>query len=105
MRAVFLAVVLTVVAAGVGEAADDRSRLPLPVRPCAVCHGHDGISGLPGIPNLAGQKVEYLVKQITNLHLSANTLLGRGSALDEGPPMLHQKLWSEHREKIGRAHV
>lgn len=98
MRVVFLAAVLTVATTFAGEAADDRSRLPLPVRPCAVCHGNGGISELPGIPNLAGQKVEYLVKQITHLHLSANTLLGRGSARGEGPPTLHQKLWSEHRE-------
>lgn len=98
MKTVLLAAVLTVVVANAGEAADDRSRLPLPVRPCAVCHSNDGISEVPGIPNLAGQKVEYLVKQITHLHLSANVLLGRGSSRDEGPPTFHQKLWSEHRE-------
>ncbi|MBM3732818.1 MAG: hypothetical protein FJW24_05010 [Acidimicrobiia bacterium] len=79
MKSALLAAILTVVAASAGGAADERSRLPLPVRPCAVCHGNDGISELPGIPNLAGQKADYLTKQITHLHLSASALLGLGT--------------------------
>jgi len=31
---------------------------------CASCHGADGISAVGLYPNLAGQKVEYLVKQL-----------------------------------------
>ena len=31
---------------------------------CAGCHGADGISANPLWPNLAGQKVAYLVKQL-----------------------------------------
>lgn len=31
---------------------------------CAACHGQNGISIAPIYPNLAGQKEEYLVKQI-----------------------------------------
>ena len=31
---------------------------------CASCHGIDGISAVGLYPNLAGQKVEYLVKQL-----------------------------------------
>ncbi len=31
---------------------------------CASCHGIDGISSEGLYPNLAGQKVEYLVKQL-----------------------------------------
>ncbi|QKH34601.1 cytochrome c [Achromobacter pestifer] len=31
---------------------------------CASCHGADGISAVGLYPNLAGQKAEYLVKQL-----------------------------------------
>jgi cytochrome c553 len=93
-----MALVLAVAAGSAGEAAEDRSRLPLPVRPCAVCHGNQGISELPGIPNLAGQKAAYLAKQITKMHLSARALLGLGAGRLEGPPTSHASLWTEHRE-------
>jgi cytochrome c553 len=90
--------VLAVAAAAPAGAADDRSQLPLPVRPCAVCHGNDGISELPGIPHLAGQKVDYLVKQTWQMHLSASALGGHGAGQPEGLPPLHATRWTEHRE-------
>lgn len=31
---------------------------------CAACHGAAGISAIPMYPNLAGQKEQYLVKQL-----------------------------------------
>ena len=31
---------------------------------CARCHGVDGYSKIPGIPNLAGQQKDYLIKQL-----------------------------------------
>lgn len=31
---------------------------------CTMCHGKNGISTLPFVPNLAGQKEAYLVKQL-----------------------------------------
>ncbi|NVK23711.1 MAG: cytochrome c [Gammaproteobacteria bacterium] len=31
---------------------------------CAACHGANGISAIPMYPNLAGQKAEYMVKQL-----------------------------------------
>lgn len=31
---------------------------------CARCHGVDGYSNNPGIPNLAGQQKDYLIKQL-----------------------------------------
>ena len=31
---------------------------------CAACHGANGISAIPMYPNLAGQKEQYLVKQL-----------------------------------------
>ena len=92
------ALVFTVAAGTVSDAAEDRSHLPLPVRPCAVCHGNEGISELPGIPNLAGQKAGYLVKQITEMHLSARALLGLGVDRVEDPRVSHKLLWTEHRE-------
>ncbi|MGY3039873.1 cytochrome c553 [Rhodanobacter sp. TND4EL1] len=27
---------------------------------CAACHGADGHAGMPGVPNLAGQRLDYL---------------------------------------------
>lgn len=31
---------------------------------CAACHGANGISAIPMYPNLAGQKEQYMVKQL-----------------------------------------
>lgn len=31
---------------------------------CARCHGVDGISPNTGVPNLAGQQKEYMIKQL-----------------------------------------
>ncbi len=31
---------------------------------CAACHGANGISPIPTYPNLAGQKEQYIVKQL-----------------------------------------
>ncbi len=48
----------TVVEAGDAKAGEEKSGL------CAGCHGADGISLAPDIPNLAGQKEAYLIKAI-----------------------------------------
>lgn len=32
---------------------------------CQTCHGQDGISKLPGAPNLAGQQQDYLIASLT----------------------------------------
>ncbi|MCL9782156.1 cytochrome c [Vibrio sp. S4M6] len=32
---------------------------------CAACHGSDGISAIPGYPNLKGQNEQYLVNALT----------------------------------------
>ncbi len=47
-----------IVHAGDAKAGAEKSGL------CAGCHGADGISLAPNIPNLAGQKEEYLIKAI-----------------------------------------
>ncbi|MBE0622364.1 MAG: cytochrome c [Burkholderiales bacterium] len=31
---------------------------------CQNCHGMDGVSVLPGAPNLSGQQKEYLIQQL-----------------------------------------
>ena len=49
------------------QGAKDRSALPGAARPCAVCHGNDGIADLTGVPNLAGQQADYLVKQTARI--------------------------------------
>ncbi len=33
---------------------------------CAACHGVDGVSPIPAQPNLGGQNVKYLYKQLVN---------------------------------------
>jgi len=38
---------------------------------CAACHGADGISFSPEIPNLAGQKSGYIVKAIKDFKTGA----------------------------------
>ena len=96
--ALIAALGLALAAGAASDAAEDRSHLPLPVRPCAVCHGNEGISELTGIPNLAGQKTGYLVKQIANMHQSARVLLGLGGGRMEDPRVPHKLLWTEHRE-------
>jgi len=44
---------------------------PLKAEMCFGCHGEDGISLSPNIPNLAGQKSEYLVKSINDFKKGA----------------------------------
>ena len=37
---------------------------PAKAQQCAACHGQNGMGKHPGIPNLAGQKEGYLIKQL-----------------------------------------
>ncbi len=43
-----------------GDAAAGKAKSQL----CASCHGANGISAVPIYPNLAGQKEQYIVKQL-----------------------------------------
>ncbi|WP_093328754.1 c-type cytochrome [Thalassotalea agarivorans] len=38
---------------------------------CAACHGQAGVSAVPMYPNLAGQKEEYLKKQLKDFKSGA----------------------------------
>ena len=64
MKASFIAAVVFAMllsgAAAAGEVASGKEKSML----CAGCHGEAGISITPTIPNLAGQKEQYLIKAI-----------------------------------------
>jgi cytochrome c553 len=45
------------------RAMDERAGPPL-IAACQACPGKEGISESGNIPNLAGQRMEYLVKQL-----------------------------------------
>ena len=57
----FLASALALPVAFAGDTELPENKL----RECAGCHGPDGISIAPTIPNLAGQKEEYLKQTLT----------------------------------------
>lgn len=64
MKLVFFALVTTLLFASssalAGDAAAGKTKSAL----CASCHGATGISVNPMWPNLAGQREQYLAKQI-----------------------------------------
>lgn len=35
---------------------------------CAACHGRDGVATVPGVPNLAGQRLDYLRDALAQYH-------------------------------------
>ncbi len=45
------------------EVADGRAKADAA---CALCHGANGIAGMPSAPNLAGQQAIYLSEQLKN---------------------------------------
>lgn len=57
---------------------------------CAACHGTDGNSAIPMNPKLAGQHQGYLVKQLQEFKLAAQTggEEGRNNAIMNGQAML-----------------
>ena len=48
------------------QAGDAMAAQPQASTPCAGCHGPMGVSSNPLWPNLAGQKEQYLIKQMTD---------------------------------------
>ena len=59
--ALITALFFTSTSALAGDVAAGKAKSAL----CASCHGPTGISMSPIWPNLAGQKEQYLIKQIT----------------------------------------
>ena len=45
-------------------AADEPAGKKLSDGSCAACHGQNGVGIIPLYPNLAGQKLEYLIAQL-----------------------------------------
>lgn len=56
---------LVMIASLTPAAAADIAAGQVKAEACAACHGENGISVSGDIPNLAGQKADYLVKQLT----------------------------------------
>jgi cytochrome c553 len=47
-------------------AAEDLAAGKAKAQSCAVCHGANGLSQMPGAPNLAGQTAIYVSEQLKN---------------------------------------
>jgi cytochrome c553 len=58
------ALVAAIFAAGAAQAADPVAGKKVAQGTCAVCHGLDGIAKVPDAPHLAGENVEYLMRQL-----------------------------------------
>lgn len=51
---------IAVLALAAMSAAAQQPARPARLGLCAACHGSDGIAVVPGTPNLAGQRLDYL---------------------------------------------
>ncbi|MEO7068478.1 MAG: c-type cytochrome [Rhodanobacter sp.] len=65
MRTLLIAALCLATAWPVRVLAQAATALPTPSAPtrlglCAACHGRTGHASMPGVPNLAGQKLDYL---------------------------------------------
>jgi cytochrome c553 len=77
--------------------AEHPATLPLAVRPCTVCHGANGVSKDSFVPNLAGQRVEYLVKQTLEMQLLARLRFGLDLDEDHDPYATSPSRLTDHR--------
>ena len=64
MKSFFFALVTVLIFASTPALAGDAAAGKAKSAICASCHGPTGISMSPLWPNLAGQKEQYLIKQI-----------------------------------------
>jgi cytochrome c553 len=64
MKSLFFALVSVLVLTSTSALAGDVAAGKAKAAMCASCHGPTGISMSPLWPNLAGQKEQYLIKQI-----------------------------------------
>lgn len=64
LRRVCLAAVLCALSFGGAFAAPDAQQGKALARQCAGCHGAEGVSVAPNVPNLAGQRYPYLIGQL-----------------------------------------
>lgn len=70
MKKVILTVAATVALASPVFAADIAAGKAKSVT-CTACHGANGVSAIPMYPNLAGQKEQYLLKQLKDFKSGA----------------------------------
>jgi cytochrome c553 len=56
----FLIAAIVVVAATSFQAHSQTATPPTRLGLCAACHGQNGHASMPGVPNLAGQRLDYL---------------------------------------------
>ncbi|HUA81603.1 MAG TPA: c-type cytochrome [Dyella sp.] len=61
MRIVLVALALT---CALPAFAADMPAKPVRLGLCAACHGETGMAQIPGAPNLAGQRLDYLRKAL-----------------------------------------
>ncbi len=54
---------------------------------CRICHGRIGISRRSSMPNIAGQDMQYLIKQLKNFRASANDIAPPGDEKRRAPIM------------------
>jgi len=62
--AAFAAIIAAAFSAVPALAADPAAGKKVAQGTCAVCHGLDGIAKNPDAPHLAGENVEYLMRQL-----------------------------------------
>ena len=76
-RTLYITLLATCIASGFAHAAGDPEAGKAKSAPCAACHGADGKSPNPEWPNLAGQNIPYLVKELRDFQAGK----GRKNAL------------------------
>jgi cytochrome c553 len=64
MKSIFFALLSSLLFASTSAMAGDAAAGKAKSAVCASCHGPTGVSANPLWPNLAGQKEQYLAKQI-----------------------------------------
>jgi cytochrome c553 len=64
LRHVLLSAPVAICLAVPGHAADPVNGKEIAQTVCAACHGANGVSVSPGVPNLAAQRAGYIVKQL-----------------------------------------
>lgn len=64
MKKVLISAMAIMAALSVNANAADAAAGKAKAATCAACHGANGISAIPMYPNLAGQKEQYIVKQL-----------------------------------------
>lgn len=70
MKKIILTVATTVALASPVFAADIAAGKAKSVT-CTACHGANGVSAIPMYPNLAGQKEQYILKQLKDFKSGA----------------------------------